>query len=212
MATKRNVMLSSTTFDLPEHRKLAMDSILRAGCFPVAMEHGSATAGVTAIPYSLNLVDKADVYVGIFGPRYGYVVDDPSQNPRRWSVTDHEYRHAQKRGMPALIYLMADDHPVSLKDLESDPEKFLKLNALKKELGVNHVAGFFDSPEKLSGLIFQSLMEPESSVPASTETLERPRPPALYAVPAYTLTNEFVRRKQELEELDAWLPRVTPCM
>jgi hypothetical protein len=67
MASKLNVMLSSTSFDLPEHRRLAIDAILRASCFPVAMDHGTATAGVTAIPYSLKLVDKADVYVGIFG-------------------------------------------------------------------------------------------------------------------------------------------------
>jgi hypothetical protein len=48
-----------------------------------------------------------------------------------------------KRGMPVLIYLMAEDHPVPLKDMEHDPEKMAKLEALKKELGANHVAGFF---------------------------------------------------------------------
>jgi hypothetical protein len=92
MASKLDVMLSSTSFDLPEHRRLAIDAILRASCFPVAMDHGTATAGVTAIPYSLKLVDKADVYVGIFGARYGYIADDFGVNSRRLSVTEHEYR------------------------------------------------------------------------------------------------------------------------
>lgn len=201
---KLNVMLSSTSFDLPEHRRLALDAILRAGCFPVAMDHGSATAGVTAIPYSLKLVDKVDVYVGIFGARYGYIAEDSIVNPQRLSVTEHEYRHAVKRGMPVLIYLMAEDHPVPLKDMERDPEKMAKLEELRKELGVNHVAGFFDSPETLGARIFQSLTELESSAPQPTNKAPLPEPPALYAVPAYTLTNEFVGRKRELEELDVW--------
>jgi hypothetical protein len=65
------------------------------------------------------------------------------------------------------------------------------------------VAGFFDSPEKLSWLIFQSLTELESLAPEPAKTVALPEPPALYAVPSYTLTNEFVGRKREPEELDA---------
>jgi tetratricopeptide (TPR) repeat protein len=39
-----------------------------------------------------------------------------------------------------------------------------------------------------------------------------PRPPELYAVPPYTLTTEFVGRRAELAELDAWTGSADPVM
>src|SRR5262249_50742375 len=105
------VMVSSTSFDLPDHRKAVLDAILRAQCFPLTMEHGTAKSGSDAIDFSLGLVDQADIYLGIFGHRYGHV-PERAVNPKGWSVTEHEYRRAVERGIPALIFLMHDDHPV----------------------------------------------------------------------------------------------------
>jgi hypothetical protein len=91
------VMVSSTVLDLPEHRKAVIDAVIRVGCLPLAMEHGSAESGSDAIRFSLERVDQADVYVGVFGFRYGYVPDSRGKNPQGWSVTEHEYRRALER-------------------------------------------------------------------------------------------------------------------
>ena len=117
------VMISSTSYDLPQHRKAVVDAILRAKCFPLAMEQGTATPDITAIPYSRKMVDECDVYLGIFGHRYGTIIDDKSVNPQRWSVTEHEYRYALELDRPQLIFLMSDNHPVIIADIDTDPEK-----------------------------------------------------------------------------------------
>lgn len=150
------VMISSTSFDLPNHRKAVVDAVLRAGCFPLAMEHGTATSGSDAIQFSLDMVDQADVHVGIFGHRYGFVPDDPGANPHGWSVTEHEYRRAVERRIPVLDYLMHDDHPITKKDVDQDPSKVAKLEALKDELRKG-ICGFFSSAQDLHSHVIQGL-------------------------------------------------------
>ncbi|HEY9233186.1 MAG TPA: DUF4062 domain-containing protein, partial [Blastocatellia bacterium] len=65
-------MISSTARDLPEHRKEVMDACLRQGMFPQMMEYLPAL-DAEAISTSIALVDGADIYVGVFAHRYGYV-------------------------------------------------------------------------------------------------------------------------------------------
>jgi tetratricopeptide (TPR) repeat protein len=202
-------MISSTSLDLPAHRKAAMDAVLRAGCFPLAMEHGTATSDSDAIRFSLDLVDQADLYVGIFAQRYGFIPDNKKENPQAWSVTEHEYRRAREQGIPRLIYLAAEDHAFTEKDIDFDPEKRAKLKALKEELGTQEICAFFSAPAELHSRLLQSLFEEKMKrghAPAAEaqDPARVPQPPELYTVPPYTLTNEFVGRRAELAELDAW--------
>src|SRR5687768_2101966 len=104
-----DVMVSSTTLDLPEHRDKVRDAIERRGCFPRMMEHATAT-GETALDFSLRLVDLAEVYIGIFGYRYGFIPDDPAKNPNKLSITELEYRRALERGILVRCFFMGDDH------------------------------------------------------------------------------------------------------
>ncbi len=104
------IMISSTTVDLPEHRQEATEAIQRLGHTAVVMEHGSAEWNSDAIKFSLEKVEQSQVYVGIFALRYGHIPEDPKRNPDRLSVTELEYRHAVKRGIPTLIFL-ARNHP-----------------------------------------------------------------------------------------------------
>src|SRR5690242_6174980 len=106
-----DVMISSTSRDLPEHREQARDAVSRSRMSSWAMEDLTATLG-DAISVSLEMVDKAEIYIGIIGMRYGYIPDDPKRNPNRLSITEMEYRRALERGIPVLVYLMHDDHPV----------------------------------------------------------------------------------------------------
>jgi tetratricopeptide (TPR) repeat protein len=213
---KLQVMISSTSLDLPAHRKAAEDAALRAGMFPLAMEHGSATSNSDAIRYSLDLVDQADIYVGLFAHRYGFIPDNKADNPQRWSVTEHEYRRAVERGIPRLIFLAHDEHPFLPKDFDFEPEKRDKLTALKNELEIMKVCGMFKSPDHLNTLVSQSLFEEKGRLaPGRVEvapSCSLPPPPEFYTVPAYTLTSRFIGRRSELSLLDEWATSTNPIL
>src|SRR4051812_13923455 len=93
--TKKNVMISSTARDLPDHREQVLDACLRQGMFPVMMEYLPAS-DADAIAESLRMVDEADIYLGIFAHRYGYVLKGYDI-----SITEMEYNRAVERGIPA---------------------------------------------------------------------------------------------------------------
>src|SRR5438309_2937159 len=152
----KKVMISSTARDLPEHRKEVLDACLRQGMFPSMMEHLPAIDS-EAIATSLKMVDEADIYLGIFAHRYGYV-------PKGYdiSITEMEYNRAVECGIPRLIFLMHDDHPVKPADVETG-EGAEKLKALKERLKTDRVVGFFKSPDELLALAIQSLSERRES-------------------------------------------------
>src|SRR5215207_2101809 len=103
----KKVIISSTARDLPEHRKEVLDACLRQGMFPMMMEYLPAS-DAEAISASLKLVDEADIYVGVFAHRYGYVPRE--NNPRQISITEMEYDRAVERGIPRLILVMDKAH------------------------------------------------------------------------------------------------------
>src|SRR5450759_1347324 len=100
----KKVMISSTARDLPEHRKEVLDGCLRQGMFPIMMEHLPAS-DADAVAESLRMVNEADIYLGIFVFRYGYI-------PKGYniSVTEMEYNRAFERGIPRLIFILDKAH------------------------------------------------------------------------------------------------------
>src|SRR5205807_3174080 len=115
MAEQLRVMISSTAADLPEHRKEILDACMRQSMFPIMMEHLPAS-DAEAISASLKLVNEADIYVGVFAHRYGYVPKE--NNPQKISITEMEYNRAVERDIARLIFLMYDDHPIKAGDVE----------------------------------------------------------------------------------------------
>ncbi|MCB0844968.1 MAG: DUF4062 domain-containing protein [Bacteroidetes bacterium] len=217
MKEKPVVMVSSTVNDLPDYRSMVKDACLRASTFPNMMEHLSAW-DADAIDISLSMVDKSDIYIGIFAHKYGYVPQG-----HKISITEMEYNRAVKRKIPRLIFIIDDKVPV----LPSDFEKGLpaeKLDALKAKLTKEQVVAFFKSPEDLRGLVVDSLnklkdklqkdqigeidpgelwakkLHAHSDIP--------PKPEAFVAHP-YTLlqVKGLIGRKQELEILTDWITR-----
>ncbi|MBZ0283010.1 MAG: DUF4062 domain-containing protein [Anaerolineae bacterium] len=210
-------MVSSTSKDLPEHRKAAIDSIWRRDMFPLAMEAGAATPA-DAIQFSLDMVEEAEVYIGIFGHRYGYIPDNP-RNPDKVSITELEYRRALERGIPILIFFMHHDHPGPKAGeaetfYEFDADKKAKLKRLKDELGTRYVASFFKSPDELNAQIYHALTElkekgqiayeAEAEKPDADELTPLPKPPTPYTPHRYIQTQTFIGRKAEFELLDQW--------
>src|SRR5262245_47630373 len=125
-------MVSSTQRDLIDYRARAREMIWIAEMYPLAMERSAAISDSDAILFSLKMVDEADIYLGIFGLRYGYIPQD-ERNPERVSITEMEYRRAVERKIPRLIFILEDKKADSDTIVEEDEESRKKLEALKAE-------------------------------------------------------------------------------
>ena len=199
-------MISSTARDLPEHRKEVLDACLRQGMFPIMMEHLPAS-DAEAISASLKLVDNADIYVGVFAHRYGYV---PSQNnPRGISITEMEYNRAVERKITRLIFVMDKAHPITIDEVEQGAGAD-KLKAFKERLKTANIVNFFKTPEDLRAHVINSLSKlREPDLATFHYVSEIPQPPEAFIAHPYTLlqTHRLVGRQQELNLLTDWVAR-----
>jgi Domain of unknown function (DUF4062) len=200
----KKVMISSTAHDMPEHREQVMHACMRLGMFyPDMMEHLTAT-DANALEASLKMVDKAEIYVGVFAFRYGYVPEDQTV-----SVTEAEYSRAVERNIPRLIFLMSDEHPVKPADVETG-EGAEKLKKLKERLKKERVVGFFNSADDLRAQVIQALVEyRESDLTTFHYVGEIPQPPEAFIAHPYTLlqTHRLVGRQPELNLLTDWVAK-----
>ena len=122
--TRFKTYISSTSLDLPEHRAAVRVACERAGFEPVFLG-ALPTRHTEAVGISLGMVDDAEVYIGIFAYRYGYVPDGYDI-----SITEMEYNRAVEQGKPQLIFFIHEEHPVTMKDFERG-EGAAKLESLK---------------------------------------------------------------------------------
>ena len=204
MADMPCAMISSTAFDLPKHRAAAENACLREHFFPVMMEH-QARGSADALQLSLELVDQADVYVLILGRRYG-----EAASGRDKSFTHLEYERATARGIPTLVMLMADDHPLLAADVETGlgAERLAELREeVRRKQGVN----FFSSPDDLRAKLIAELAEMRNRLRPREASFHHIRqlvaPPEPYIAHPYTLlqTSDLVGRQQELNALTDWV-------
>jgi tetratricopeptide (TPR) repeat protein len=163
-------MISSTARDLPEHRQKVMDACMRLQLFyPDMMEYLTAT-DANALEVSLRIVDRADLYLGVFAFRYGYIPQDQTI-----SVTEAEYDRAVERGIPRLIFLVSDKHPVVPADVETG-DGAVKLTKLKERLKKERVVAFFDSPSDLEAQVTQALVPYLDSDLTTSPKINAPQP------------------------------------
>jgi hypothetical protein len=205
MADMPCAVISSTTRDLPAHRDAAMDACLRQGFFPLMMEHETLSPA-TAAEVSRNLVDRADVYILILGFRYGAV--GPGQVK---SYTHLELDRAIERGIPMLVLLMADDHPLTAADVEigTGGERVRELRA---QIRRRQVVATFASADQMRALLIDGLAALKSQLgtgaPASLHYVRQvATPPSPYIAHPYTLlqASQVVGRQQELNALTDWV-------
>lgn len=71
----------------------------------------------------LEDVASSDIYVGIFGWRYGYIPTDNNKdnNPNNLSITELEYSEAKEKGIPCLVFLLDESVPWPLKFSDGTP-------------------------------------------------------------------------------------------
>ncbi|HEX4630467.1 MAG TPA: DUF4062 domain-containing protein [Chthoniobacterales bacterium] len=150
-------MISSTAVDLPEHRAAVKEACLAAGIFPIGMEHLPAR-DASGIKVSLEMVDNADIYLGIYAWRYGWVPE------KDISITEIEFDRAVERKVTGhireiLIFNAHRDHPCTVEDVEADTEAQKKLTAFKTKAATGRVRKEFRSVEELRRLVSDALHE-----------------------------------------------------
>jgi len=90
------IYLSSTYEDLKDHRRTVFDALRQSGYQVINMEDYVAR-DERPVEACLKDVAKSDIYVGIFGLRYGYVPPAKHGNPDRLSITELEFRKADSQ-------------------------------------------------------------------------------------------------------------------
>src|SRR5260221_369577 len=199
----KKVMISSTVLDLPDHRTQVRDACLRQGMSPLMMEYLPAS-DAEAIAESLRMVNEADLYLGIFAYRYGYV-----SKGRDISITEMEYNRAVERGIPRLLFLMHKGHPLKAADVEPG-EGAVKLEALKARLKTERVMNSFTSPAELRAQVIDSLSHyRQPDLTAFHYVSDIPAPPEAYIAHPYTLlqTHSLIGRQDELNLLTDWVAK-----
>src|SRR5437588_11991224 len=92
------IFISSVMRDFAPERAAAREAVIRLRHKPVMAEDFGAQP-VSSQTACLEGVRSSHIYVGIFGPRYGYVA------PRSGlAATEEEFNEARRRGLPILCF------------------------------------------------------------------------------------------------------------
>jgi hypothetical protein len=210
-------MISSTFFDLAQHRHALIEALQKQELFPISMENYVVSPDDNLISSSLTMVHKSSGYIGLIGHRFGQIVTDEIRNPQMLSITQMEFEEAGRLGLPSIVFVMGDDHPVRKSDIETDEQKLAKLAAFKESAKLGRIYVTFDSLEDFKYKAIHAVASlrrflEESRKGAgdsnSVKPSESAEPPlthlGFHAVPAYIGSHQFVGRKAQLETLNEW--------
>lgn len=203
-------MISSTSIDLPEHRREVEKACLRQGIFPIGMENLPAR-DADAIRVSIEMVDKADIYIGIFAWRYGH-----KPKGHDTSITEMEFNRAVERGIPILVFVISKEHALTIEMVETDKEAQQKLAELKERASAGRGRREFKSPDDLRGEVIHALSDlnqrtqedsGETAAPDFHPPNIIPEAPEPYIAHPYSLlqTKDVVGRQAELNLLTDWV-------
>jgi len=212
-------MLSSTFRDLKAHRDAVLDAMRSHDLLALAMEDDAALPADDLISASLKKVEKSDAYVGIVGNRYGQIPVCPQRNPRKFSLTELEFRRAVELKKPICMFFMSPEHLVPAGDPQGGRRNERKLVAFRKLAKQDRIYAEFTSVEDLRVKVQQSLHELQKVLNEATHEAQpqaQPDPirkaPEFYAVTDYIPGHSFVGRTKELLLLDDWVKTDDPVL
>ena len=148
------IYLSSTLEELKEYREAVRQTLRRLNHEVIGVEEFAAGESAP-LKKMLEEVARADVYVGILARRYGFVPSSPD-NPGQLSITELEYRHATRNGIPCLIFQLNENFPWSPQFIDRG-EEAKKLSVLQAELRETQIVGIFSDPEDLATQVAASI-------------------------------------------------------
>jgi len=157
------VYVSSTFEDLQEHRRAVSRAIRQAGSEDVAMEYYVAE-DKRAVDRCLEDVAACDLYIGLYAWRYGW------QPPKsKVSITELEYRKAVELNKPRLLFLT--DPKAAWPPLLIDSNR-KKIEALRKKVGDDRIAGFFGTPDSLVAQLAPALQRQVDIKPVAAQGID----------------------------------------
>lgn len=142
--------ISSTGIDLADYREAAIEICNMTGMVPIAMEYFEAM-GAGATEGSKLQLDNADLYIGIFAHRYGYIEEGQES-----SVTEIEFDYAGKRGLERLCFLVKLDYPWP-PDL-IDFENYALLHAFKSKVDTSVIRNEFTTVDDFRAKLMHALV------------------------------------------------------
>ena len=169
-----SIYLSSTVADLRDHRRTVAE-LLRNCHYAVDAMEQYAARDERPRQASENDVARRDIYVGLFGWRYGYVPDAPAN---ALSITELEYLAAVRAQKPRLVFLSETGAPLdpSLADKPGTPGR-AAVEALRVRLAEERWVSFFGSPAELANKVITSVLHFEATSTlkrlAAVETLQK---------------------------------------
>jgi hypothetical protein len=194
----RNVIISSTGLDLRDYREAAEEICKRLHLFPVAMEYFEAM-GLGATEGSKRKIDEADVYVGIYAHRYGYIEQGHDK-----SVTEIEFDYAGERNIERLCFVVDPKWPWPPDAWDYKNQE--PLQRFKARLGASLIRSQFTTVDDLRVKLMQALVEWKGRHPGSDDVdHDEPPPPAALASLAPPTPPLFVGRGNDLTSLKARL-------
>jgi len=135
------------------YRRAVRDALAQLEAIVRGMEQFGSKPG-SPFDECLQIVKSCQVYVGLFGMRYGSIPEGQTK-----SLTHLEYDQAQASKLPSLIYLIDEENqPVLPKDVEFGAGAD-KLRMLKDALKRQHTVTFFTTPESLRAGILHDVPE-----------------------------------------------------
>ena len=153
-----NVYVSSTFEDLTEFRRAVYGQLRKSRMDAVAMEDYGA-GEKRPLAKCLEDVAEADLYVGIFAWRYGYIPKE--DNPESRSITELEYLAAGAHEKERLIFLLRDEAPWTPRLMDThtgEGDGGKQIERLREELGTRHIVGFFSTPDELAKEVSAAVM------------------------------------------------------
>jgi hypothetical protein len=150
------VFISSTSRDLPDHRIAVERSLLDAGLCPIGMEHFAAQPE-KPVAACLREVGEADLFVGVYGWRYGFVPSDTAV-----SITEMEFSEAQRLGKPCFCFFV-DPGFTWPEELRDHGEPAARLAEFKRRVDGILVRSTFTTPHDLAVRVLASIQRYERS-------------------------------------------------
>lgn len=98
-ASGRRVFVSSLITDMPAERAAVRAAIESIGAVPVMFEHELGGQDIRAEDAYLSGVRSSDIYIGLFGARYGARISDG------YSATHAELTEAERQGLRLCLFV-----------------------------------------------------------------------------------------------------------
>jgi tetratricopeptide (TPR) repeat protein len=136
-----HVLVSGTFNELQEYREAVYAALRDLDLRGLGMEQYPARSG-DVLDSSLDMADRADVYVGVFSHRYG-------------SYSEAEYHRACERKIPIIVFYPASDDPLNEDDHEVNHQQ--QYQSFKDLLRSRHVIGTYTTPDNLKYRLVQAL-------------------------------------------------------